>query len=343
MDNPLTENLNLDCYRRYGVELELNAFDLRNRPIGHENGKLPEGIHYIGNLIKKTLDERVLIHKWGNDHNNDMWIVKPDSSCGLEVCSPVSKGWHDLKRVCRVVDAFAADPKVLVDSRCSLHIHLDVSDLTTDEVATILTWWIKCEPVFMDSVPSSRKRNHYCQFIGQADFLDQVEDGFLTTTSLLRNLGEYKYYSANSYHIYHKKRNSIEFRIMDYSACKDSLAVKNWTRLLLHFVERAVSKGMPIGYIENDPWSGYCWLDPCHVFEFLGFLPDQYKLSDGLLQTRSWFMSQLLQNAFNTGLPGVMSDKGRARAWDELQLLAQQLKHTVERSELEIYSDNFRV
>lgn len=343
MDNLVVENLNLDCYRRYGVELELNAFDLRNRPIGHENGKLPEGIHYIGNLIKKTLDERVLIHKWGNDHNNDMWIVKPDSSCGLEVCSPVSKGWHDLKRICRVVDAFAADPKVPVDGRCSLHVHVDVSDLSLDQVATILTWWIKCEPVFMDSVPSSRKRNPYCQFIGQSDFLDSVELGFLSTGALLRNLGECKYYSANSYHIYHKKRSSMEFRIMDYTACKDSLAVKNWTRLLLHFIERAVDKGMPAMYQENDPWSGYLWLDPCHVFDFLGFLPNQYNLSDGLLQVRAWFMSQLLHNGLNTGLSGVMSDVGRSRAWEEIRLLSEQIKCETERSEGQIYSDNFRV
>ena len=43
-------NINLiscDSSRRFGVEIELNAFDLRSRPSGHEFGNLPEGIGYI--------------------------------------------------------------------------------------------------------------------------------------------------------------------------------------------------------------------------------------------------------------------------------------------------------
>jgi len=343
MDNPQKEKLNLDYFRRYGVELELNAFDLRNRPIGHENGKLPEGIHYIGNLVQKTVNENVLIHKWGNDHNNEQWVIKPDASCGMEVCTPVCKGWHDLKKVCKVIDGFALDPKVLVDERCSLHIHIEVADLSLEQVATILTWWIKCEPVFMDSVPRSRKRNRYCQFIGLADFMNEIEDGFMPMAALIRNLGEYKYYSANSYHIYRKKRSSVEFRIMDYSACKDSLVVKNWTRLLLHFVERCVARRMPENYEKNNSWSGYQWLDPIQVFEHLGFLPNQYELSEGLSQTRSWFLSKLLQNTLNANLPGVMSDKARFKAWQETVSLSSQVRHEIERTEEQIYSDNFRI
>jgi hypothetical protein len=343
MGNPKKEKLNLDYFRRYGIELELNSFDLRNRSIGYENGRLPEGTYYIGNLVQKTIKENVLIHKWGNDHNNDKWIIKPDASCGIEVCTPVCKGWHDLKKVCKVVDNFASDSKILADDRCSLHVHIEVADLSLDQVATIFTWWIKCEPVFMDSVPSSRKRNRYCQFIGLSDFMDNIEYGFVSTQDLLQNLGEYKYYSANSYHIYRQKRDSIEFRIMDHSACKDSLAVKNWTRLLLHFVERCVAKGMPTNYKENNPWSGYQWLDPCQVFEFLGFSPDQYDLSEGLSQTRSWFLSKLLQNTLNTNLPGIMSDKARAKAWQETVFLSSKILHNIENTEEFVYSDNFRI
>jgi len=343
MDNPLREKLNLDCFRRYGIEIELNAFDLRNRPVGYENGKLPDGIHYIGNVVQKTSQESVLIHKWGNDHNNNQWILKPDASCGIEVCTPVSKGWYDLKNICKVIDSFALDPKIQADERCSLHVHVEVADLNLDQIASILTWWIKCEPVFMDSVPASRKRNRYCQFIGQADFLDSVEDGFLSTASLIRNLGESKYYSANSYHIHRKKRHSLEFRIMDHTACVNSFVVKNWVRLMLHFVERCVTKGMPISYEENNPWSGYLWLDPVQVFDFLGFMPNQYELSEGLQQTRSWFLQKLLQNTLNTQLTGVMSDVGRSNAWKETVMLSNQIKHELELSEEQIYSDNFRI
>lgn len=343
MDNPQKEKLNLDYFRRYGIELELNAFDSRNRPIGYENGRLPEGTHYIGNLVQKTIGENVLVHKWGNDHHNSQWIIKPDASCGIEVCTPVCKGWYDLKKVCKVVEAFSKNPQIISDDRCSLHIHIEVADLSLEKIITIMTWWIKCEAVFLDSVPPSRKRNRYCQCIGLTDFMGDIEKGFMSDSSLLKNLGEYKYYSANLYHIYRKKRQSVEFRIMDHTACKDALCVKNWTRLLLHFVERCIERGMPDDYEEGNSWSGYQWLDPVQVFEFLGFLPNQYDLSKGLLQTRAWFLSQLLKNTTNTNLPGVMSDLARSKAWEETLLLSSQLQHEVEIGEDQLYSDNFRI
>ena len=77
-------NINLiscDSSRRFGVEIELNAFDLRSRPSGHEFGNLPEGIGYIANLVQKTVKNKVDIHRWQNNHHNDSWILKPDSSC----------------------------------------------------------------------------------------------------------------------------------------------------------------------------------------------------------------------------------------------------------------------
>ena len=95
------EYLCLNSLRRYGVEIEVNSFDGLPRPLGWEDGNLPEGIYYVGNLVKKITNERVLIHKWGNDHYNDSWVVKPDSSCGMEICTPVLKGWHGLMRTCR--------------------------------------------------------------------------------------------------------------------------------------------------------------------------------------------------------------------------------------------------
>jgi hypothetical protein len=103
------ENLNLNYVRRFGVEIEINSFDMLNRPM--EDGMLPAGIYYVGNLVQKTSQEKVLIHKWGNDHHNDVWIVKPDGSCGLEVCTPVMKGWNGVLRTCKVIDGFHKDIK----------------------------------------------------------------------------------------------------------------------------------------------------------------------------------------------------------------------------------------
>ena len=319
---PIKKVCNFNCLRRFGVEIEVNSFDMLNRPIGYEDGRLPEGIHYIGNLIQKITTEKVLIHKWGNDHHNDVWIVKPDASCGMEVCTPVLKGLNGINRIYRVVEGLGQDSKISSDKRCSFHVHVDISDLTDHQLAAIITWWIKSEPVFMDSVPVSRKKNQYCQFIGLTDIFEDVEDKFLTPEYLFKKLGHCKYYSINTFHLVKKNRRTIEFRIMDSACCLNPTMAENWVKLILHFIERAIQQGMPIDYMPNDKWSGYCWLDPIDVFEFLGFMPEQYDLSPILQEVRDWFLSRLRENSKNPDLEGVLSDKGRRIAQEQIEYLS---------------------
>jgi len=305
------EKLDLNYLRRFGAEIEINAFDGRNRPLNHGEGKYPEGTYYVANLIQKVLKKPVKIHKWAYDHNNDAWIIKPDSSCGIEICTPVQKGWFGVQEICKVIDELACNRKINADDRCSFHVHIDVSDLTEQQVATIITWWVKCEPVFMDSVPQSRKRNQYCQLLGQSEIFDRIEDDFYTSDNLIRKLGNCKYFTINTYHYYNNKRKTIEFRIMDSDACLDPFLAKNWIRLLIHFIEMSLRKGMPDSYFSGNPWSGYCWLDPKDVFEFLG-LNGKYQLSQGLNQVKSWFIERLYLNCSHTFAEGVMGVDARS-------------------------------
>jgi hypothetical protein len=338
------ENLSLDYVRRYGAEIEINAFDSRNRPVGHEDGVLPNGIYHVGNLVHSVTNERVLIRKWGHDHNNEVWVVKPDASCGMEICTPVLKGWNGVMRLCRVLDAFKEDRKIVSDERCSFHVHVDVSDLNEIQIASIITWWIKCEPVFLDSVPVNRKKNQYCQFLGLSDIFDDIENGLYPPEVLIKKLGGCKYYTLNTFHYQNKKRKTIEFRIMDSECCKNAWMAKNWIRLIIHFVETSLSRGQPHSYQFGDKWSGYCWLDPLDVFEFLGFKPNQNKISAGMQQVRSWFLSRLASQSKNTGLQGVMSDMARRISHEQIDCLREDFKNEIIiGTQEDIYSDKFRV
>lgn len=333
--------LSLSYLRRFGTEIEINAFDGRNRPL--KENALPEGIYYVGNLVQKTTGDNVTIHKWGHDHNNPTWIIKPDSSCGMEVCSPVSKGWLGLKSICRVIEAMGKDGRIDADHRCSLHVHVDVSDLTIEQLGSIIMWWIKCEPVFLDTVPSSRKRNRYCQFLGLCELFEH--DSNYTVEGLIKKLGTAKYGTLNTYHLKNGKRQTIEFRIMGNECCLDPWIAKNWIRLILHFVEMAAARPMPREYEPDDPWTGYCWLDPQEVFTLLGF-DGSHELSPGLKQVQSWFLSRALQNAPRTGLPGVMSDKARSIAYKQYKdIIVDYGVNVAIPGDLEtaIYSDNFKV
>ena len=311
------EHLECNYLRRFGAEIEVNSFDLCSRP--PDRKAMPEGTAQVANIVQKASQNVVNIHKWAYDHNNQTWIIKPDSSCGIEICTPVLKGWRGLMQVCRVVDALSK-ARVPTDDRCSFHVHVDVSDLKDVDIATIINWWIKCEPVFMDSVPASRKRNQYCQMLGQHEAFDRLEDGFIQPETLIRLLGHTKYFTINTYHYYHQKRKSLEFRIMDSECCITPWDAKNWIRLVLHFVERALKVGMPSAYFPGDRWSGYCWLDPIDVFQFLGFEGD-FSLSPGLQQVKAWFLDRLYLNCQNGFRDGVMGNQMRRVAVDQIDAM----------------------
>jgi hypothetical protein len=308
--------IEFDIYRRFGVEIELNTFDGEIRKLDRSKGEIPFGSDHIALIIKKTIRQSVEIQGWDHNFNNDYWIVKPDSSCGIEVCTPVLKGNYGLYNLTRVIEAFKKH-KISSDQRCSLHVHVNISDLNKEQLASVIAWYIKCENVFMDSVPSIRKVNRYCQMIGLNESLNT--DFSMNCDDIIKTVSHIKYHSLNAYHFmkgggfdeHNNRKKTIEFRIGENAMCLDGFAVKNWIRLLLHFVETTKSMPLPKRYSEGDPYTGLLWLDPSHVFKILNF---DKPCSNGMLQVKNWFIKRIFENGFNTNLLGIWSNDARLHA-----------------------------
>lgn len=318
--------LTFDYNRRFGVEIELNSLDDRDfKKYPLSPRELPLGVEYVGNLISKTTNNPVEIEKYGNTHNNNAWIIKPDSSCGIEICSPPGKGWNTLKNICKVIHVFKEDPMIMIDDRCSLHVHVEIADCKngdhdckkSTDLAKILMYWVKCEAVFLDSLPINRKKNKYCQCIGLLDLFNH--DSFFQPMYIISKMGNQKYYTMNTTHLMRGNRDTVEFRVMGCEGCDNPFIAKNWVRLLVHFVEMAKKMPIPQNY-NGDSWSGFSWLNPMEVMELLGFM-DNSKLSDGLIQTRNWFIGRLYNNVKNGLIDGIFSDKFREISYDQINEL----------------------
>lgn len=110
-------------------------------------------------------------------------------------------------------------------------------------------------------------------------------------------------------------RKTIEFRTIEGAGVKDPYLIKNWVRFLIHFVETASNLPRPAAYHspkddyekhEVTPWTSLLWLDPEHVLTLLGFnnipcnipgqKPREYALSNGMQQTRNWFLARLMRH-----------------------------------------------
>ncbi len=315
--------LDCKCYRRWGAELELNTpSGIVVRPSASER-QIAKGSDLVAYIVQKACEKSVKIIGWDHVYNNDDWIVKPDNSCGIEINTPVLKGWVGLKSLMKVSEALRTHYNK-ADDRCSLHVHVNIADLTKMQLASVIAHYIKCEHVFFDSVPASRKNNRYCTLIGLADNFDCTFD--MVASDLITGIADVKYYSLNAFHfvkggmfsINNERKKTIEFRIAEGSACLDPMYIKNWVRLILHFVETTKRLPIPKAYEAGDPWSGLAWLDPSDVMKLLGF--DQ-ELSPGLTQVRDWFYERIRMNGYDSDENGIWSNEGRKASRQEFMEL----------------------
>ena len=319
-----------DCksYRRFGAEIEINTLDGSVRRPNTDAGEIPLGADLLAQSIFSVVQEPVQIHPWDYYHNNTCWIIKHDTSCGMEINSPVLKGWTGLEKLMKVVEGVAASG-LSADKRCSLHVHINISDLNKEQLAAVIAYYIKCEHVIFDSFPDHRKNNRYCQLLGMTDLFQH--DLIQEPDELINAISGTKYYSMNAYHfvkgggfsVRNCRRKSVEFRIAENRGCVDPFFIKNWVRFLLHFLDVTSKLPMPSSYREGDPWSGLLWLDPEDVFKLLKF-DNEDLLSGGLKQVRGWFVDRLKENVLCDGLPGIWSKAGRYKNWSEITELTSE-------------------
>lgn len=309
----MNNNIIFNSYRRFGVEIELNT----STGIIREKEEIPDGSDIVASLIRNVCNDSVQLNGWLYVNNNKSWVIKPDSTCGIEINSPILKGVYDIAKLTKIVQNIQQNPIIQSDSRCSFHVHVNLEDLNDTQIATLMAWWIKCEGVFFDSIISSRKCHRHTQLIGMSNLFESHKNYSLDY--ILSSLSDVKYHSASLYHMRQKRRKSVEFRIAGHDFCTNPLAVKNWVRLLLHFVDIAAKMDFPSKYNKNDIWSGLLWLNPKEVFELLNF--DKQNLSEGMKQVRHWFLNQLKMNANEASL-GVWKAGSRNQSVREIRQLS---------------------
>jgi len=177
-----------------------------------------------------------------------------------------------------------------------------MADCDFEQIAAAIVWWIKCERVFLSAVPFQRKRNKYCQFIGLCDLFSH--DSTLDPEIIIKRIGASKYYTINTFHLIRGDRKTLEFRIIGRDGCLNPFLTKNWIKLVLHFIDCSLQRGMPINCQRGNKWSSFLWLEPEDVFNFLHF---DGTLSNGMRQTRDWFLASIIHNSREGELPGIWS------------------------------------
>jgi len=167
------------------------------------------------------------------------WNVKSDGSLrndGVEFVSKKIFG-KDLSLALTELHNYLEDkrehyPKI--SDRCSVHIHLDVTDLDKNEYARLLIDYAIFENVLFNYCGVHRKENLYCLPFAKSDEFKRTLSHILTSVS--KDL-EFKKY-VNSFPKYSalnlnatSKFGSLEFRL--HGGTYDMLEVKEWINIIM--------------------------------------------------------------------------------------------------------------
>lgn len=202
---------------------------------------LVSSLDYVGVEIEME-DAR----RWGS---MPLWEISSDGSLrngGMELkfARPYN-GTHILSALDEL-DAASKRARATFNDRCSLHVHIDVRDLTMQELSIFLNNYAYFEPhIFATIVPPSRRSNNFCVPYSQSSHKLAMIGRAVSSGSAreLRRVLEScsKYDAVNLQAIQHF--GSLEFRF--FSGTTDKTEVLKAINLCLSFKEMARSGRLP--------------------------------------------------------------------------------------------------
>lgn len=137
--------------------------------------------------------------------------------------------------------------------RCSLHVHLDVRDLDSDQLARLVAAYYTVEPLLFKYVGSNRINNNYCVPFSRATYeserlairlqeIDQskINQAVNSYNNLVHNFGKYTALNLKVL----KQFGSIEFR--HHPGTLDPEEVIEWVNIIMSLKKFAMESDVPV-------------------------------------------------------------------------------------------------
>lgn len=186
---------------------------------------------------------------WNAPQNLSHWQFTSDSSLrdnGAELISRILSGRNVYRAVHDLSEYFSEQQgDAAFNERTSLHVHIDITDLTVNQLKNMVYLCIGLEPLLMQCVHSSRRNNNFCLEVKAANevtnrlgrmFRATSESGFVERMSRISPSG-FKYAATNFANM--ARLGTIEFRMHHGTA--DKATILRWVGLLCKIKRVAVS------------------------------------------------------------------------------------------------------
>jgi len=258
--------------RKFGIEYE---FTNRSRSLDR-----------LAEVTQEATNQPCEVH--GYEHTNDNfnnWVCKTDSSCGIELVSPILHGPSALKKATNILPMLQSAGFTIGNS-CGQHVHVEIADFTPEQVGTLAAYWFKIERLVLNGVPSHRRNNRYCQLLTQ--FNGNLEpDMTYSPDYILSNMVRGR--NAINLGNWNNGCGTIEFRFGEMTF--DSELIKNRVRFMIWLVE--MCKILP-------PPQNLKWFSPKEAMSIFGLWEDptsiiKYQYSPAVQSMRKWFLKQIVE------------------------------------------------
>lgn len=294
--------------RKFGIELEVS-----NNLTKQQIGSIINDFEDFYGLNKRAVKVTPGVEGWAQTANNHYWHVKFDRTCGplgkkfdngWEIASFIGHGHKDVLHISRLA-RFLKNAGAEVNLNCGLHIHVEVKDFDETKMGILLARWLKVENMVLSACHISRKNNEYCKLIRSKldknnSWYDKSNPKKIWSRLCPRDLTIHNNYekrvSLNTIGFAISRinknfsRNTVELRMPE--CILDETHVKNWTRLIINFIERSFSH-------EDLPEDLKPVKNIKEALVFLG-LAEEDKFSilcPETLNTKIWFLRKILQNS----------------------------------------------
>lgn len=201
--------------RSFGIELEIAG-------INHQTALT--ALHAVGIAVQ---DESY------NHTTRSHWKLVGDGSVrgGFEIVSPVLHGEEGIAQAMTVAEALF-DAGATVNRTCGFHVHFDASELTVEDVKTIVRRYADHETEIDAIMPPSRRgtANFYCNTLAGISFARLMN---ATTINEMASVMGSRYFKVNLMSF--QRHGTIEFR--QHSGTVNANKIANWVRFLGQFID----------------------------------------------------------------------------------------------------------
>ena len=242
----------------------------------------------MSDVVEEATGQYAEIRNYEHTYENyDLWVCKTDSSCGVELVSPILNGPSKLKVAAEILLKLE-DNAFDIDETCGQHVHVEIADFTEKQKGIMASYWMKIERFIVNGTPAHRRNNSYCTPITQKHDYVNANCAY-EPEEVLRRMASGR--DAINFGPPHSSRKTIEFRFGEMTF--DPEVIKNRVRFLIWFVEMCKILPAP---------SNLNWMTPKQVLRTFNLWEDpkstiKYQYSPAVQSMRKWLLSRLIEFA----------------------------------------------